>query len=176
MKLNEVLNSELGKNKITWQTIGNEYKGLFEYDDITYEIYIQYHDLSRFKEFAKIVYEIHFSILKNGEQYITMSNQHKAGRILSIIKNAVVQKFKSESLHPDIIITSVSLQESDNTTKTIDSRKRMYGHILSAFKHEIGFNYEYDWVTGINFTAKMISKYELNGMEYMLMTKVFTGK
>jgi hypothetical protein len=176
MKLHEVLNSKLKPADITWHKNDNVDEGIFEYDNTVYEIGIKHHDMSHFGEFSKNVYEIHFSIIEDKTKSITMSKKGQAGRILSIIKNAVIYKIETESLNPDIIIASISMKESDNTPKSIESRKRMYGYILSAFKHEIGLNYEYDWVVGIDYMAKIISNYELNYIEQKFMKLMLAGK
>jgi hypothetical protein len=127
-----------------------------------------------------IIYDIQFSILKNGIRDIKMTDKDNGMEVLSIVQNAAFDKFKADNIVPDVISLTASSLPEDNTTDQFTKRKRAYNIIANRLHKELlpPYNYPnvYPNIVGKYGTAVLLSKIDLSAVELQKISSILQSK
>lgn len=183
MKLIEIKNifesGDYENANITWEQDGQSFEGNFIEDGDVYQVRIRHIALSgpQFRQFQhKIIYNIQFSIVQNGNRSIKTTAKKIPLRILGAVQNAALSKLDEQHIIPDIISLSISTKLEDNTPEEVQQRLRIYTRIANAMGPKNGYPFVYSDITGRYSKNVIMTNYklldtDLNFIKHVLMNK-----
>lgn len=169
MKIKEVINIETLTAKapkpINWKTAIGGYVGDFVYNGVTYTIAINDHtDVTN----SPKIYSVDFSVLLNGSRSINTTNFGDNYKVLGIVANEARDKIIQEKLDPDVIVVKISKDLSDNTSREIASRQKLYDRMMNKFAKPLGFSHSTGWVNSRVYSSNIYTKRKLEDAELQL--------
>ena len=183
MKLIEIKNIyESGgyeNENIEWTQDGLSFEGDFIEDGDTYQVRLKHIDINSpvFRQFRyKLVYNIQFSIVRDGNRSIKTTDKQIPLRILGAVQNAALNKLTEKNIVPDIISLSISTKLDDNTPEQVQQRLRIYTKIANSVGRKYGYPFVYSGIDGRFSKNVIMANYEISStdmdfIKYALMNK-----
>ena len=128
----------------------------------------------------KIIYDIQFGILHNGETSIKQTNNGNSLEILGSIQNGAIDKFNQEHIIPDIISLTASNDPEHNTPDQFNKRNRTYyamaRRTIPTAKHPYIYPNVYPNIVGKRGTSTLMSKIELSPDDLTYISNILKNK